>query len=88
MHKLIATNIRLSYSSSMRTINKTLLRKKVAEQGLEMIAVKSKCSASLMQKLVSDAYKGVPSLNIAIALCEAVGEKVEDLFPEVTKEEV
>lgn len=72
-----------------RTINKVLLKNRIKDIGLELVAVKAGISASLLQKLVSEAYTKTPSLRTVDGLCEATGEKLNDLFPlDQEKEEV
>jgi hypothetical protein len=71
-----------------RILNKTLLRARIKEVGLEMTAVRAECSASLLQKLVSESYEAYPSLRTVDGLCRALGLEMNDLFPvcEVKKE--
>lgn len=70
-----------------RIINKELLRERVKEIGLEMLAVTAECSASLIQKLVSEGYSGSPSLRTVDAICLATGDEMNDLFPIASQEE-
>ena len=64
-----------------RYTNKALLRELVKEIGLEQIAVRAECSASLLQKLVSDRYETLPSIRKIDGLCFATGKNIEELFP-------
>lgn len=64
-----------------RIINKDLLRLRVKELGLEKLAAKADCSASLIQKLISDSYDSIPTLRKVDAICAATGEKLDTLFP-------
>jgi transcriptional regulator with XRE-family HTH domain len=64
-----------------RQVNKLLLRTSVKVMGLERLAVAAECSASLLQKLVSDGYHGSPSIRTIDGLCHATGHKIDDLFP-------
>lgn len=64
-----------------RYVNKDLLRFLVSEYGLERLAVMANCSASLLQKLVSDGYDKVPSIRIIDGLCHATNHDINSLFP-------
>jgi DNA-binding Xre family transcriptional regulator len=64
-----------------RTTNKKLLRASVKEVGLERVAVAAECSASFLQKLISENYTGIPSIQIIDGICEATDLKIDDLFP-------
>lgn len=70
-----------------RHINKVLLKFLIKEIGLERIAVAADCSASLLQKLVSDSYETIPSIRKIDGICSATGHSIEDLFPLVQIEE-
>lgn len=69
-----------------RTINKSLLRSLIKEKGLEQTAVEANCSASLLQKLISDKFEGTPSIRTIDGLCFATGKTMDELFPTTNQE--
>lgn len=53
----------------------------VGIMGLERLAVEASCSASLIQKLVSESYLNVPSLRTIDGICKASGYQIDEIFP-------
>jgi transcriptional regulator with XRE-family HTH domain len=64
-----------------RIINKPLLRMCVKLIGKERVAVAAGCSASFIEKLMSEKYKGLPSITTIEGLSLATGKTVDELFP-------
>lgn len=64
-----------------RTVNKSLLKELIKKKGLERIAVDADCSASLLQKLASEKYDGLPSIRKIDGICFATETKIDELFP-------
>jgi transcriptional regulator with XRE-family HTH domain len=67
-----------------RTVNKILIREWIKVNGrgaLERLALDSGCSASLIQKLASDSYTGVPSIDRIDGICRVTGYDISELFP-------
>ena len=73
-----------------RVINKKLLKEWIRSNGrgsLELLAYKSGCSASLIQKLCCDSYDGMPSIEKIDGICSVTGYQMCDLFPLVDQNE-
>lgn len=70
-----------------RVTNKKLLRASVKEVGIERVAVAAECSASFLQKLISENYAGIPSIRIIDGICEATSHSIDELFPLVCEAE-
>lgn len=67
-----------------RIVNKKLLREwlKVNGKGsLERLAYESGCSASLVQKMISENYTKVPMLNHIDGICKVTSFDMNELFP-------
>lgn len=72
-----------------RHVNKQLIREWIHINGkgsLERLAYKSGCSASLVQKLISDSYDGIPKIDVIDGICLETGYEMDELFP-ITKQE-
>lgn len=74
-----------------RIVNKKLIREWIKINGkgaLERLALESGCSASLVQKLCSESYEGVPSIDRIDGICKVTGYGISDLFPFANQDEV
>jgi transcriptional regulator with XRE-family HTH domain len=70
-----------------RITNKKLLKASVKEVGLERVAIQADCSASFLQKLLSESYAGIPSIRIIDGICQATHHSIDELFPLVSTPE-
>lgn len=73
-----------------RIVNKQLIREWIRINGkgsLERLAFESGCSASFVQKLCSESYEGVPSINRIDGFCKVTGYAISELFPIDQQEE-
>jgi transcriptional regulator with XRE-family HTH domain len=78
----IALNAKLL--SMKRIVNKKLIREWIRINGkgaLERLALDSGCSASLVQKLCSESYEGIPSIAKIDGICRVTGHDLDTLFP-------
>jgi hypothetical protein len=66
-----------------RTFNKKLFKECVRIRGVAIVAVEAECSPSMIEKLCSESYKGMPSMRKIDGLCRATGQTIECLFPVV-----
>lgn len=74
-----------------RTVNKKLIREWIKVNGkcsLERMAFESGCSASLIQKLCSESYDGIPTIDRIDGICKVTGYELSDLFPFADQDEV
>lgn len=58
----------------------------IREFGKEQFAVSVRCSASYLDKLMSETHKSIPRLPMRKAMAEAAGISENDLFPVVESE--
>jgi transcriptional regulator with XRE-family HTH domain len=75
---------------SKRVVNKKLIRDWIKQNGkgaLERLALESGCSASLIQKLCSEAYDSIPSISTIDGICHVTGYGISELFPFDRQEE-
>lgn len=67
-----------------RIVNKMLIREWIKVNGkgaLERLALGSGSSASFIQKLCSNGYDGVPSIDRIDGISKVTGYEIDDLFP-------
>jgi transcriptional regulator with XRE-family HTH domain len=73
-----------------RIVNKKLIREWIKVNGkgaLERLALESGCSASFVQKLCSEGYEGVPSIDRIDGICRVTEYSLSELFPIDRQEE-
>jgi hypothetical protein len=74
-----------------RIVNKKLIREWIRVNGkgsLERLALESGCSASLIQKLCSEGYESIPTIDRIDGICKVTGYKMDDAFPFADQDEV